>query len=116
MNALANLIAPIMVIGTILALIFAMAALWNSMHRRRIIAAAQEENDEPFSFRPPPEQPVNETPTPSPATPTAAKPAAVKPSTDKPAATGEPLFRQITRAGGIPEHPVEPEGDLYVWE
>ncbi len=111
MNALANLIAPIMVIGTILALIFAMAALWNSMHRRRIIAAAQEENDQPFSFRPPPEQPVDEPPKPAPA-----KPTAVKPPTDKPAAAGEPLFRQITRAGGVPEHPVEPEGDLYVWE
>lgn len=107
MDALSNLIAPIMVIGTILAIIFALAALWNSVNRRKIIAAAQSE-EESITFRPPPADPV---PDKSEATPRTATP---KPA---PAASkGGSLFRQVTRAGGMAEDPVEPEGDLYVWE
>ncbi len=107
MDALSNLIAPIMVIGTILAIIFALAALWNSVNRRKIIAAAQSE-EETLTFRPPPAEPIPEKPPVAPPKPT--------PESKPAAATGGSLFRQVTRAGGVPEDPVEPKGDLYVWE
>ncbi len=107
------------VIATILSMIFAAAALWNSMARRRHearMAQLKEPEPEKIKFRPAPSSPVASThPNTSrhthPHAPSRA--AASAPETDTPTPS---LFRQVRPTGEV-EHEQFPEDeDMYVWE
>ena len=100
MDGIANLFAPIMVIGTIMALIFATGALWNSISRRRLYVQSQlAEEEEKIVFRPPTEQTVEQ----------------VK-ETPPPPEPATAVFRQMGPTGKLSDDPVDEEDDLYVWE
>jgi hypothetical protein len=100
-----HLFAPIMVIGTIMALIFAAGAMWNSIARRRLQTFADElETEEELTFRPPPETPrkvVEQEPSPEDETKTT---------------NTKPIFRQIGAAGQVQQRTIIDENELYVWE
>lgn len=100
---------PIMVIGSILAAIFASGAIWNSIVRRRLLRAHLiEEEAEQMTFSPPPTVPMA-LPTPiAPPTPAPEEPARPAPVTS--------LFRQIGPTGDIPESSIQDKEELYVWE
>ena len=98
-----------MVIGTIMALIFAAGALWNSISRRRLLMEAEmDEEEDDIKFTPPP---------PTPATPAPAAPAPTPepPPEPEPKKTGA-LFRQIGTAGVVQTKAATDGHDLYVWE
>lgn len=93
-----------MVIGTILALIFAGGALWNSISRRRILnqSALAEEKEERIFFKP---------------IPSSAASQQEKPENASPEGPLPPLFRQIGSSGVLSsEESADEEEDLYVWE
>lgn len=97
------------IIATILAMIFAAGALWNSITRRRHLEALQRSEkpeEDRISFRPP--EAVWSGPS-----------HAADKGVSPPVASSPYLFRQI-RPGGEIDDPV-PDGrgsdeDLYVWE
>lgn len=94
-----------MVIGTIMALIFAAGAMWNSIARRRLqMVADDQETEEELTFRPPPETPrqiLEQEPSPE----------------EKPIKTNpKPIFRQIGAAGKVQQRAITDENELYVWE
>lgn len=107
MSSISHLFAPIMVIGTIMALIFAAGALWNSISRRRLLMEAElDEAEDEIKFTPPPTTPVSP---PVSMSPTPARP---EPEAKKSGA----LFRQIGTAGVVQTKSVAGDRDLYVWE
>ncbi len=105
MDDITHLFAPIMVIGTILALIFAGGALWNSISRRRILSqsAMADEKEERIFFKPiPSSAPASQQ---------------EKPDNAAPDGTLPPLFRQMGASGVLSsEESADEEEDLYVWE
>lgn len=98
------------VIATVLALIFAAGAIWNSIVRRRhadeLARRNQpEEEEERIVFRPMPDAPASsQSPTRS-----------TQPS---PAAPSSQLFRKVRLGSEVEEPVLEPhrEGVTYVWE
>ncbi len=101
MDNISNLFAPIMVIGTIMALIFAAGALWNSIARRRLLEQADRDADgeERIKFKPMPDAPAKHE-----------KKAPTSTSSET------PLFRQIGPTGMAKDEPASEENGLYVWE
>lgn len=105
MNSISHLFAPIMVIGTIMALIFAAGALWNSISRRRLLMEAErDEAEDDIKFTPPPSSPLKP--------PTEVSVPPPEPEKKKSGA----LFRQIGTAGVVQAKSAAGEHDLYVWE
>lgn len=104
MSSISHLFAPIMVIGTIMALIFAAGALWNSISRRQLlIEAERDEEEDEIKFTPPP---------PTPTSAPVSAPPSPKPE-EKPSGS---LFRQIGPAGVVQSKSSVDENELYVWE
>lgn len=106
MESMSSLFTPIMVIGTILAMIFAAGAFWNSLARRRSLEQAEPAAaEEKIVFKPMPTSP------PSPSAPSAA-------SAPPPKPTAEPLFRQVRPSGVVESSNVQAddEDEMYVWE
>lgn len=118
------------VIATVLSAIFAAAALWNSILRRRHeaqMAQLQEPETEKFSFKPVPSTPVASnhpgtsrhgqthtnphahTHPHSPARKTTPPPGAESPAPP-------PLFRQIRPTGEVEDDYYPEDEDMYVWE
>ncbi len=103
-----TIFTPIMVIGTILALIFAAGALWNSLARRKHLALTDPdtEKEERIVFKPMPDAPPTETDVDDAPAPKSKAPHA-----------HTPLFRQVRPTGVVESGRAEPdEEELYVWE
>lgn len=103
------------VIATILSMIFAAAAMWNSMARRRheaVMARQQEPEPEKFAFRPPPQAPSA---TQHPAVSTHPH-APSKKAPPEPAPQTPSLFRQVRPSGDVEENAFPEDEELYVWE
>jgi len=98
------------VIATILSVIFALAALWNSRQRKLHLRQMEQENkkEEKMHFRPPPSSPI----------------ASAHPSVsslrhsgqDKTASEKSVLFRQIRPTGEVESEIIDSGEELYVWE
>jgi hypothetical protein len=92
------------VIATILSMIFAAGALWNSIARRRHearIAKAMQPPEEMIKFKP------------MPSTAPAASPAITRQPRQS---TPPQLFRQIRPTGEIEDEVFQEDEDMYVWE
>lgn len=106
------------VIATILSMIFAAAALWNSIARRRHeaqMARRDAEETEKFSFKPMPSGPaISSQPIPSRSTHPSAHPGRkAAPAAGTPPV---PLFRQIRPTGEVEAEKHPEDEDMYVWE
>lgn len=99
------------VIATILSVIFALAAYWNSRQRALHHDRLEKERkpQESLHFRPPPATPLATTPPAKPSLRQTARDPA--PSPDKPL-----LFRQIRPTGEFESDDTDEQDDLYVWE
>ncbi len=105
---MSEIFTPIMVIGTILALIFAAGALWTSLSRHRAASSAKAASDEDrIVFKP----------MPSVAPEINADAAPDENATDKSASNAPPLFRQVRPPGnGAPANDRLGVEDVYAWE
>lgn len=107
------------VIATVLSMIFAAAALWNSIARRRHEAAMALRNEpeaEKFSFKPMPSTPAA-TRHPNASRHAGSHPQSPAKKADPPAESTAPLlFRQIRATGDIEEEHYPEDEDMYVWE
>ncbi len=98
------------VIATILSVIFALAALWNSRQRQMHVRQMEMENkkEEKMHFRPPPSSPI-----------ASAHPgvSSLRQTTrEKISAEKAVLFRQIRPTGEVESEVIDNEEELYVWE
>jgi len=106
------------VIATVLSMIFAAAALWNSIARRRHeaqMALRNEPETEKFSFKPMPSSPAISN-HPNASRHSHAPNPARKPALDAAPTPPAPLFRQIRPTGEIEDEQHPEDEDMYVWE
>ena len=105
---MSEIFTPIMVIGTILALIFAAGALWTSLSRHRAASNAKAASDEDrIVFKP----------MPSVAPEINADAASDDPPAENRVANTPPLFRQVRPPGNrAPLNDRPGEEDAYAWE
>lgn len=116
MDDLAQLVTPMMVIASVLSLIFAAGAMWNSIARKRHLAALEkaEKQEEKIVFKPLPSHPAvveaghghghaHHT---SPASGTS-------PGRKT---SSHSLFRQVQPSGTVESETNRPGNDPYVWE
>ncbi|MCC5844506.1 MAG: hypothetical protein JJU05_09665 [Verrucomicrobia bacterium] len=106
------------VIATILSMIFAAAAMWNSIARRRHearMAELQEPETEKLKFRPAPSSPAVST---HPNNTSRHSHPHAPPKPSPPAAEPGPpsLFRQIRPTGEVEDEQYPEDEDMYVWE
>lgn len=112
------------VIATILSMIFAAAALWNSIARRRHearMARLLEPEPEKIKFKPAPSTPAVSThphaPSRTNAHPHHGPPrSAAKSPEPPPSAAPAPLFRQVRPTGEVEDEAYPEDDDMYVWE
>lgn len=108
MNEMPPLFTPVMVIGSILSLIFAAGALWNSISRKRHQAMLEhaENKEEKIVFKPmPANAPSRETSS-----------AAASTSGKARQTASQQLFRQIRPTGAVESEVVRRDEDPFVWE
>ncbi len=108
MNEMPQLFTPVMVIGSILSLIFAAGALWNSISRKRHLAMLEqaENKEEKIVFKPmPANAPPRET-----ASGTGTGSGAARRT------ASQQLFRQIRPTGAVESEVVRRDEDPFVWE